>query len=123
MTGISLDRVGKRFGGVVAVDDLSLAIERPGLSGLIGPNGAGKTTVVNLVTGIVRVSGGAITIDGRDVTNASPEAIARQGIARTFQNIRLLRDASVIDNVIVGFHRHETHVVCRQSPGSAFRLA
>lgn len=108
MTGIALDRVGKRFGGVVAVDDLSLAIERPGLSGLIGPNGAGKTTVVNLVTGIVRASEGAVTIDGHDVTNSSPETIARHGIARTFQNIRLLRDASVVDNVIVGFHRHET---------------
>lgn len=107
MTAIVLNRVGKQFGGVAAVTELSIDIERPGITGLIGPNGAGKTTVVNLITGVVRVSDGTITVDGHDTTNASAEAIARCGVARTFQNIRLLHDASVIENVIVGFHRHE----------------
>jgi branched-chain amino acid transport system ATP-binding protein len=77
------------------------------MTGLIGPNGAGKTTVVNLITGIVAASRGRVAVGAHDITQAAPEAIARRGIARTFQNIRLLHDASVLDNVMVGFHRHE----------------
>ena len=107
MIAITLTNVCKSFGGVAAVSDLSLAIEPGRMTGLIGPNGAGKTTVINLITGIVNASGGHVAVGGRDITKAGPEAIARSGIARTFQNIRLLHDASVIENVIVGFHRHE----------------
>jgi branched-chain amino acid transport system ATP-binding protein len=107
MTAITLDGVSKFFGGVAAVSDLSLAIAPGRMTGLIGPNGAGKTTVVNLITGIITASRGRVAIGGHDITAASPEAIARRGVARTFQNIRLLHDASVLDNVIVGFHRHE----------------
>ncbi len=107
MSAITLDGVGKLFGGVVAVADLSLVVAPRRLTGLIGPNGAGKTTVVNLVTGIVPASRGRVSVGAHDITAAAPEAIARLGIARTFQNIRLLHDASVLDNVMVGFHRHE----------------
>ena len=107
MSAITLTGVGKSFGGVVAVSDLSLTIASGQMTGLIGPNGAGKTTVVNVITGIVSASRGSIFVAGQDITNASPEAITRHGVARTFQNIRLLHDASVLDNVIVGFHRHE----------------
>ncbi len=107
MSAITLDGVGKLFGGVAAVSELSLSVASAQLTGLIGPNGAGKTTVVNLITGIVAASGGRIALGSDDITAAPPEAIARRGIARTFQNIRLLHDASVLDNVVVGFHRHE----------------
>jgi branched-chain amino acid transport system ATP-binding protein len=107
MTSLHIDRVTKRFGGVTAVADLSMQIRPRGITGLIGPNGAGKTTVVNLITGMLKVTSGTIRLDARDITEAAPQAIARSGIARTFQNIRLLRDASVLDNVAVGFHLHE----------------
>ena len=107
MTVLRLDHVSKRFGGVEAVADLSLAVERKRITGLIGPNGAGKTTVVNMVTGLVQPSAGAILLDERPLANASPDAIARLGIARTFQNVRLLQEASVLDNIVVGFHRHQ----------------
>jgi branched-chain amino acid transport system ATP-binding protein len=103
-----LDGISKVFGGVIAVADLSLVIPPGQITGLIGPNGAGKTTVVNVITGILKPSAGRIMAGERDLTEASPEAIARCGVARTFQNIRLLRDASVLDNIVVGFHRHET---------------
>jgi branched-chain amino acid transport system ATP-binding protein len=107
MTSLSIDRVSKLFGGVTAVADLSMTIAPRGITGLIGPNGAGKTTVVNLITGMLKVSSGAIRLRERDITEEAPQAIARSGISRTFQNIRLLKDASVIDNVAVGFHLHE----------------
>jgi branched-chain amino acid transport system ATP-binding protein len=107
MTSLALDRVSKRFGGVTVMTDLSMAIEPGRVTGLIGPNGAGKTTVVNLITGMLKVTSGTIRLEGRDITEDSPQAIARGGISRTFQNIRLLRDASVLDNVVIGFHRHE----------------
>jgi branched-chain amino acid transport system ATP-binding protein len=107
MTGIALTSVSKSFGGVTAVSDLSLAIVPGRMTGLIGPNGAGKTTVINLITGIVRATRGSITAGAHDISALLPDAIARRGIARTFQNIRLLHDASVLENVVVGFHRHE----------------
>ena len=107
MSTITLSEVSKSFGGVAAVSSISLVIRRGQLTGLIGPNGAGKTTVVNLITGIVKASGGRITVGERDITDAASETVALCGVARTFQNIRLLHDASVLDNVLVGFHRHE----------------
>jgi len=107
MTGIALDGVSKSFGGVAAVSELSLTIPPAHMTGLIGPNGAGKTTVLNLITGIVPPTAGQIAVGEQDITAAAPETVARAGIARTFQNIRLLREASVLENVMVGFHRHE----------------
>jgi len=107
MNALSLENVSKHFGGVAAVSDLSLDIGTRGITGLIGPNGAGKTTVVNLITGMLKVSSGRILLQGEDITEAPPQQIARAGVARTFQNIRLLRDSSVLDNVTVGLHRHE----------------
>ncbi len=107
MSALALEGVSKVFGGVVAVADLSLAVPQGRITGLIGPNGAGKTTVVNVITGILKPSAGRIAIGARDLTGARPEAIACCGVARTFQNIRLLHDASVLDNIVVGFHRHE----------------
>jgi branched-chain amino acid transport system ATP-binding protein len=93
-----------RFGGLSALEDLNLAVPAGGLYGLIGPNGAGKTTVFNLVSGFMQPTGGRIFWDGRDVTGEPPYRLTALGIARTFQNIRLFGELSVLDNVLVGFH-------------------
>ncbi len=90
------------FGGLRAVDDFSISIEKGELYGLIGPNGAGKTTVFNLLTGVYKPNEGRIKLDGKDITRMSTIAINHEGIARTFQNIRLFKNMSVIDNVKVG---------------------
>jgi branched-chain amino acid transport system ATP-binding protein len=89
------------FGGLRAVSRLSITIDEGELVGLIGPNGAGKTTVFNLITGIYKPTNGHIELRGRDITAKAPHAINRLGIARTFQNIRLFHDMSVIDNIKV----------------------
>ncbi len=92
------------FGGLRAVDDFNLQIEKGQLYGLIGPNGAGKTTVFNLLTGVYKPNEGIIRLDGKDITGRKNIEINQDGIARTFQNIRLFKDLSVIDNVKVGLH-------------------
>jgi branched-chain amino acid transport system ATP-binding protein len=104
---LSLEAVTRSFGGLAAVADLSFAAGAGRITGLIGPNGAGKTTVINLVTGLLRLSGGRVLLDGQDVSREPPQAVARLGIARTFQNIRLLPEQSVLENVAAGFYRHE----------------
>ena len=93
-----------QFGGLRAVDDFNLTIEKGDLYGLIGPNGAGKTTVFNLLTGEYKPNEGVIRLDGRDITGLSTIEINKAGIARTFQNIRLFRQLSVLDNVKAGLH-------------------
>lgn len=97
------------FGGLRAVDDFNISIEKGQLYGLIGPNGAGKTTVFNLLTGVYKPNEGIITLDGKDITAQKTIDINKEGIARTFQNIRLFRDLSVIDNVKVGLHNHHPY--------------
>ncbi len=89
----------KRFGGLTAVDGFNFEMESGGIYGLIGPNGAGKTTVFNLVTGIIPPTSGTVVFNGADITNLPPHIIARRGIARTFQNIRLFSQLSVYNNV------------------------
>ncbi|MCV0394888.1 MAG: ABC transporter ATP-binding protein [Rhizobiaceae bacterium] len=108
MKALCLSDVSRSFGGLPAVDGLTLTAPAGRVTGLIGPNGAGKTTVVNLITGLLKVGRGRITVGERDVTEASASALARAGVARTFQNIRLIADATVLENVVAGFHRHET---------------
>ena len=103
-----LENVARHFGGVPAVDGLSLSVPSGRITGLIGPNGAGKTTVVNLITGILHLTSGRVLLQGADVSRAEAPELARAGVARTFQNIRLVADASVLDNVLAGFHRHES---------------
>jgi branched-chain amino acid transport system ATP-binding protein len=88
-----------RFGGLLAVDAFSLAVAPGELVGIIGPNGAGKTTVFNLITGVYRATGGSIRFGDEELVGLPPHAIARLGVARTFQNIRLFRDLTVLDNV------------------------
>ena len=96
--------VSRHFGGLKAVDRVSLRVYRGEVHGIIGPNGAGKTTLFNLLTGMYSVTSGQITFEGNRVENLPPEAIARLGIARTFQNIRLFGAMTVLDNVKTGFH-------------------
>jgi branched-chain amino acid transport system ATP-binding protein len=95
----------KAFGGLVAVHDFSMAIAEHELVGLIGPNGAGKTTVFNLITGMYVPTSGTIRFQGRDIGGMKPHRIYGCGIARTFQNIRLFKELSVLDNVRVAYHR------------------
>ena len=96
----------KHFGGIRAVDGVNLRLAEGELAGLIGPNGSGKTTVFNLVTGIYRPDGGTITLAGKNLVGIAPHRINRLGIARTFQNIRLFRSLTVMDNVRIAHHSH-----------------
>ena len=99
------------FGGLRAVADFSLSLDKGDLVGLIGPNGAGKTTIFNLITGLYKPSSGRIELCGRDITGRPPHAINRMGIARTFQNIRLFHDMSIIDNIKVAARSREPYGV------------
>jgi branched-chain amino acid transport system ATP-binding protein len=93
-----------RFGGLTAVKDFTAAIPRGGIVGLIGPNGAGKTTCFNMITGFYRPSEGRVSFEGRDITGMPPHRVCRSGIARTFQNIRLFGNETVLENVMIGGH-------------------
>jgi branched-chain amino acid transport system ATP-binding protein len=104
---LDIRRVTMRFGGLTAVKDLDLQIEPMALYGLIGPNGAGKTTIFNIVTGVYRPTAGEIRFDGRSIAGERPWRITDYGIGRTFQNIRLFADLSVLDNVKVAFARRQ----------------
>ena len=101
---LSVSRLCIRFGGIVALDDVSFDIERAEIMGLIGPNGAGKTTVFNCITRIYQPTSGSITIDGRDLLRMQPHQVIGAGVARTFQNLELFNSMSVLDNVLVGLH-------------------
>ena len=112
-----VEHLSRNFGGLCAVNDFSLCLNRGELVGLIGPNGAGKTTVFNLITGVYPPDSGHITMNGRRIDGLPPAAINRAGIARTFQNIRLFQNLTVLDNVIVGFNRSAEHAL----PGTILR--
>jgi branched-chain amino acid transport system ATP-binding protein len=94
----------RRFGGLVAVNDVSFAVTKGEIFGLIGPNGAGKTTTFNLMTGLIRASGGQMLHEGTDISCLRPFQIAQRGIARTFQNIRLFSNLSALENVTIAHH-------------------
>lgn len=98
------DSMTMRFGGLTAVADLNMEIQKNEIVGLIGPNGAGKTTAFNMITGVYRPTEGRILFRGRDVTGAKPHKITDLGIARTFQNIRLFKEMNVLENVLVACH-------------------
>ena len=104
MALLEVTNLGISFGGLRAVDEFNLTIEQGELYGLIGPNGAGKTTVFNMLTGIYKPTDGKIFLDGKDVTGKKTADINKAGVARTFQNIRLFGDQSVLDNVKIGLH-------------------
>ena len=98
---LEMQNVENNFGGVRAIDNFSVKIEHGKIHGLIGPNGAGKTTIFNNITGIYKPNAGKIIFDGTDITGTAPHRVAQLGIGRTFQNIRLFANLSVIDNVII----------------------
>ena len=102
------ENMTKRFGGLVAVDSLDFSIEQGSIVSIIGPNGAGKTTFFNLITGFYQIDDGELIFDGKRLNGRSSVQIARMGIARTFQNIRLFNNMTVIENLLVGQERHLT---------------
>ncbi len=104
MALLEVKNLGISFGGLRAVDNFNVSIEQGKLYGLIGPNGAGKTTIFNLLTGVYKPTDGIIMLDGQDITGKTTIEINKAGIARTFQNIRLFKGLSVIDNVKIGLH-------------------
>ncbi|WP_291863963.1 branched-chain amino acid ABC transporter ATP-binding protein/permease [Bradyrhizobium sp.] len=101
---LRIDNARKQFGGVIAVNDVSFEVHAREIVALIGPNGAGKSTTFNLITGVLTSSGGTISVLGRNIDNAPPQEVARLGIARTFQHVKLVPDMSVLENVAIGAH-------------------
>lgn len=99
---LKIDGVTKRFGGLVAVDNVSFSVEKGGIFGLIGANGAGKTTLFNMMTGMLKVSGGTINYDGQDITNRPSDQICKMGVARTFQIVKPFTNLTALENVMVG---------------------
>lgn len=107
MALLETDKLSKSFGGLQAIDNINLSVHENTVHGLIGPNGSGKSTFFNLLTGIYRPDAGSrISFNGMDITNKPAHVIASQGLARTFQLLRLYGELSVLDNVMVGYHPH-----------------
>ena len=104
MALLELEHVTRRFGGVVALDDVSFSVEQGEIAGLIGPNGAGKTTAFNVITRLYKPDDGEVTFDGESLLETPPHGVVRRGIARTFQNVELFPSMTVRDNVLVGAH-------------------
>ena len=109
MALLEVNHLNISFGGLHAVDDFHVSIEKGQLYGLIGPNGAGKTTVFNLLTGVYKPDAGKVILDGKDITGERNIEISKAGIARAFQNIRLFKQLSVLDNVKAGLHNHHPY--------------
>ena len=101
---LKVSGVNKRFGGLQALSDVGLTIERGQIYGLIGPNGAGKTTFFNVITGLYQPDSGSFELDGKPYSPTEPHKVAEAGIARTFQNIRLFAEMTALENVMVGRH-------------------
>ncbi len=104
MALLNVENVTRRFGGIVALDDVSLALDEGAVGGLIGPNGAGKTTLFNVVTRLYKANSGRVVFDGKDLLRVRPDRVIRQGVARTFQNVVLFPTMTVAENVLVGAH-------------------
>ena len=108
---LALAKVSKRFGGLSVLQDVSFAVPEGQVFGLIGPNGAGKTTVFNLITGLLAPTSGAVEFQGRSLIGVEPHRITRLGLGRTFQNIRIFKEMTLIENVVVGMHAHLDYAV------------
>ncbi|MCF6095515.1 ABC transporter ATP-binding protein [Thermovorax subterraneus] len=109
---LRIENLTKTFGGLTAVKDVSFAVRQGSISGLIGPNGAGKTTVFNLITGIYKVTSGSIYFENTPIHDKEPHIIARMGITRTFQNIRLFKNLTVYQNVLTACHHSADYNIC-----------
>jgi branched-chain amino acid transport system ATP-binding protein len=103
---LELENVTRRFGGVIALDDVSLTVEQGEIAGLIGPNGAGKTTAFNVITRLNKPDSGTVTFDGESLLGMPPHGVIRRGLTRTFQNVELFETMTVRENVLVGAHSH-----------------
>ena len=103
---LAVQNVSKRFGGVTAVESVTVSVRRAEIMSVIGPNGAGKTSLLNMISGFYRPTSGTIMLDGRDITNLRPSQVAALGVARTFQNIALFAGMTVLDNIMLGRHVH-----------------
>jgi branched-chain amino acid transport system ATP-binding protein len=116
---LAIRNVTRRFGGIVAIDDVSLDVEQGQIVGLIGPNGAGKTTLFNVVTRLYRPDAGELEFGGKSLLRTPPHRIVRRGIARTFQNVELFETMTVLDNVLVGAHTRTRPFAGRAGLGRA----
>ncbi len=119
MALLAVRNVTRRFGGIVAIDDVSLEVEQGQIVGLIGPNGAGKTTLFNVVTRLYRPDAGELEFAGKTLLRTPPHRIVRRGIARTFQNVELFETMTVLDNVLVGAHTRTRPFAGRAALGRA----
>src|SRR4051812_3250276 len=106
---LDVQAITMQFGGLKAVDSFSLQLKAGELVGLIGPNGAGKTTIFNMLTGVYRPTSGDILLDGQSILGQKPYDISKLGITRTFQNIRLFKTLTVLDNVLISCHQHVSY--------------
>jgi branched-chain amino acid transport system ATP-binding protein len=116
---LAVKNVTRRFGGIVAIDDVSLDVEQSQIVGLIGPNGAGKTTLFNVITRLYRPDAGELDFGGKTLLRTPPHRIVRRGIARTFQNVELFSTMTVLDNVLVGAHTRTRPFAGRAALGRA----
>jgi branched-chain amino acid transport system ATP-binding protein len=119
---LALDHARLRFGGIVALDDVSLEVKDGSIVGLIGPNGAGKTTAFNAITRLYRLDSGDVVFDGRSLKRVRPSRVIRLGIARTFQNLELFPRMTVLENVLVGAHARTRYVFDRTVRGEALEI-
>ena len=103
---LELRQLSKRFGGLHVLEGIDLVVPQGGIHGLIGPNGAGKTTLFNIVTGLYAPTSGSVSFEGRSLVGQRPHRITQRGLARTFQNIRVFKEMTLLENVVVGMHRH-----------------
>ncbi len=103
MNFLKIDNITMQFGGVTAIDNLSFEVTKGSIYGLIGPNGAGKTTIFNIITGNLYPTKGKIILEGKEITGTKPNKVVYKGVARTFQNIRLFKSMSVLENILIGF--------------------
>ncbi len=106
---LRIENITMQFGGVTAIDNLSFEVKSGEIYGLIGPNGAGKTTIFNIITGNYKPTKGDIVFNGETITGTKPNLVVQKGIARTFQNIRLFKSMSVLDNILIGFHNRSSY--------------
>ncbi|MDR7076028.1 branched-chain amino acid transport system ATP-binding protein [Neobacillus niacini] len=106
MSILEVRNLTKKFGGLIANQDVSMTVEKNSITAVIGPNGAGKTTFFNMITGVYQPTSGAILLENEKINGLKPHEVSKKGISRTFQNIRLFNEMSVIENVLVGMHTH-----------------
>jgi len=103
---LQVNNISKQFGGIKAIDNLSFRVKKGTIHSIIGPNGAGKTTLVNMITGVYKVDDGTIFLDGADITNISTNKLVYRGICRTFQNLEICKNMTVLENILLGFDKY-----------------